>query len=135
MIPNHDVRAIARIVEEERETLKRGMETTLWPTVTALATSIDFLARTMRVRLVSGDFIDVPLDSFPRLKGASPEQLVKMELLDSGAGIHWPDIDEDLSVSGLLRDFGLAGTQTFLGGWGGAVATPVKKAQYMVHEN
>ncbi len=39
---------------------------------------------------------------FPRLAQASKEQLSNWELLGDGEGIHWPDIDEDLSINGLL---------------------------------
>lgn len=40
---------------------------------------------------------------FPRLIAATKDQLTNYELLGDGEGIHWPDIDEDLSVAGLLR--------------------------------
>jgi hypothetical protein len=45
----------------------------------------------------------VPLVWFPRLLRATPAQRDNYELLGDGVGIHWPDIDEDLSVAGLLR--------------------------------
>ena len=54
------------------------------------------------VELVDGRTISVPLVWFPRLSSASKEQLKNWELLGDGEGIHWPDIDEDLSVVGLL---------------------------------
>ncbi|MBX2809001.1 MAG: DUF2442 domain-containing protein [Cellvibrionaceae bacterium] len=54
------------------------------------------------VNLLDGRTISAPLLWFPRLSGASPEQLSNWELLGDGEGIHWPDIDEDLSVAGLL---------------------------------
>ncbi|MCG5511061.1 DUF2442 domain-containing protein [Ectothiorhodospira lacustris] len=54
------------------------------------------------VELVDGRTITVPLVWFPRLSSASEEQLKNWELLGDGEGIHWPDIDEDLSVTGLL---------------------------------
>lgn len=54
------------------------------------------------VELIDGRTISAPLVWFPRLSQASKEQLEKWELLGDGEGIHWPDIDEDLSVSGLL---------------------------------
>ena len=47
--------------------------------------------------------IAVPLAWFPRLLAASPAEREKFELLGGGVGIHWPDLDEDLSVDGLLR--------------------------------
>jgi len=54
------------------------------------------------VELVDGRTISAPLVWFPRLSRASKEQLNNWELLGDGEGIHWPDLDEDLSVSGLL---------------------------------
>lgn len=55
------------------------------------------------VDLVDGRCVSVPLTWFPRLLHATPEQRQKWELLGDGEGIHWPDIDEDLSVARLLR--------------------------------
>jgi hypothetical protein len=57
----------------------------------------------LTVRLVDGRTISVPLVWFPRLLHATPEQRTNFELLGEGEGIHWPDVDEDLSVAGLLR--------------------------------
>ncbi len=54
------------------------------------------------VELVDGRTISAPLIWFPRLSAANQEQLNNWELLGDGEGIHWPDIDEDLSVAGLL---------------------------------
>jgi hypothetical protein len=55
------------------------------------------------VDLDDGRTISVPLDWYPRLRNASPEQRAAWELCGGGAGIHWPDVDEDLSAEGLLR--------------------------------
>ena len=55
------------------------------------------------VPLVDGRTISVPLVWFPRLLHASPQQRSRFELLGDGEGIHWPEIDEDISVAGLLR--------------------------------
>lgn len=57
----------------------------------------------LTVVLADGRRISVPLTWFPRLLHATPAQLRKYELLGDGEGIHWPDVDEDLSVAGLLR--------------------------------
>lgn len=57
---------------------------------------------TIMVELVDGRTISAPLVWFPRLSNAAPEALANWELLGDGEGIHWPDIDEDLSVAGLL---------------------------------
>jgi len=54
------------------------------------------------VELMDGRTITAPLVWFPRLSQANKQQRDNWELLGDGDGIHWPDIDEDLSVSGLL---------------------------------
>ena len=54
------------------------------------------------VSLADGRRISVPIVWFPRLSRATLEQRNKWELMGDGEGIHWPLIDEDLSVEGLL---------------------------------
>jgi len=54
------------------------------------------------VALTDGRSISAPLDWFPRLRAASPAARAHWELLGHGVGIHWPEIDEDLSVAGLI---------------------------------
>jgi Protein of unknown function (DUF2442) len=55
------------------------------------------------VYLLDGRTISVPLAWFPRLLHATREQRSMWELLGDREGIHWPQLDEDLSVAGLLR--------------------------------
>jgi hypothetical protein len=54
------------------------------------------------VALTDGRILSVPLVWFPRLVNASSQQRAQYELLGEGSGIHWPSIDEDISVLGLL---------------------------------
>lgn len=54
------------------------------------------------VELMDGRLIGVPLAWYPRLADATPEQRNHWEIAGAGYGIHWPDIDEDLSTEGLL---------------------------------
>lgn len=54
------------------------------------------------VELMDGRLIGVPLAWYPRLANATPEQRNHWEIAGAGYGIHWPDIDEDLSTEGLL---------------------------------
>ncbi|MCD6326375.1 DUF2442 domain-containing protein [bacterium] len=68
-----------------------------------LAQEARFTEDDMVVRLVDGRTVSVPLEWFPRLAKATREQLEHYEILGDGEGIHWPDVDEDLSVEGLLR--------------------------------
>ncbi len=55
------------------------------------------------VVLADGRSIATPLAWFPRLLHASPAARANFEILGDGQGIHWPDLDEDISVDGLLR--------------------------------
>lgn len=55
------------------------------------------------VALMDGRVISVPLAWFPRLLHATPEQRSNWRVAGGGFGIHWPDIDEDISTAGLLR--------------------------------
>lgn len=58
---------------------------------------------TLSVTLMDGRTISVPLVWYPRLLDASPEQRQNWQIAGAGYGIHWPDVDEDLSSEGLLR--------------------------------
>ncbi len=60
-------------------------------------------AHSLIVDLMDGRTISVPLAWYPRLLHATPEQRAKWEVAGAGYGIHWPEIDEDLSTEGLLR--------------------------------
>jgi hypothetical protein len=57
----------------------------------------------LTVSLIDGRRISVPLAWYPRLSHASEIEREKYELIGRGTGIHWPLIDEDLSVSGILK--------------------------------
>jgi hypothetical protein len=57
----------------------------------------------LRVTLADGRELSVPLEWFPRLLEANPEQRRHWRLIGRGRGIHWPDVDEDISVASLLR--------------------------------
>jgi Protein of unknown function (DUF2442) len=72
-------------------------ETTI-PLATSAATSED----TLSVELSDGRCIAVPLAWFPRLLHATAAERENWTLIARGEGIHWPDIDEDISVASLL---------------------------------
>ncbi len=55
------------------------------------------------VDLMDGRIISVPLVWYPSLMNATLEQLMNWEIAGGGYGIHWPDLDEDLSTEGFLR--------------------------------
>ncbi|HVU14869.1 MAG TPA: DUF2442 domain-containing protein [Phototrophicaceae bacterium] len=63
--------------------------------------AVEISDQMLRVTLADGRIIATPLMWYPRLKQATPEQLQAYEL--SPAGIHWDQLDEDLSVVGMLQ--------------------------------
>jgi hypothetical protein len=73
------------------------------PSADARAKEVVFTDDELCVVLVDGRRISAPLAWFPRLLRATPAARGNYELLGEGLGIHWPDVDEDLSVAGLLR--------------------------------
>jgi hypothetical protein len=58
---------------------------------------------TLTVDLMDGRTISVPLVWYPRLLNGTPKQRLNWKVCAAGYGIHWPDLDEDLSTEGLLR--------------------------------
>ena len=69
---------------------------------TALAKAVEFDESMMRVTFTDGRVLCVPLAWFPSLLAASPEQRARCEIGGGGIGLHWPDLDEDLSIAGLM---------------------------------
>lgn len=63
---------------------------------------VTFAEEMMDVQLSDGRTISVPLAWYPRLVGATPSQLKNLAISPGGYGIHWPELDEDLSVKGFL---------------------------------
>ena len=68
----------------------------------ALAKDVRFDMDRLHVQLSDGREISAPLEWFPKLRNATPEQRSRWKLIGKGIGIHWDDLDEDLSVAGLL---------------------------------
>jgi hypothetical protein len=64
------------------------------------ARSVEFTATELVVTLADGGKIATPLDWYPRLKRASSAERANYEIMPMG--IHWPDIDEDLGIAGML---------------------------------
>ena len=75
----------------------------LAPNADERVANVNFDEDRLVVDLMDGRTIAVPIAWYPRLQGAPPEQRANWEVAGAGYGIHWPDIDEDLSVEGLLR--------------------------------
>jgi hypothetical protein len=70
--------------------------------LSAQAMSVEFVDASLRIGLTDGREISAPIEWFPRLRDASPEQRGNWRLIGQGEGVHWPDIDEDVSVNTLL---------------------------------
>ena len=69
------------------------------------------------VDLADGRTITVPLAWFPRLVYGTPAERANWRLIGGGVGIHWPDLDEDISVESLLAGRGSGETQASLRRW------------------
>ena len=68
----------------------------------ALARSVRFDEEMMHVELSDGRTLSVPLIWFPALHAATPQQREKCRIGAGGRGLHWPELDEDLSIAGLM---------------------------------
>ncbi|MBI2931715.1 MAG: DUF2442 domain-containing protein [Planctomycetes bacterium] len=79
------------------------MSTSVTRGAEAMAVDVRFDAVRMRVRLLDGREVIVPLAWFPKLRDATSAQRRRWRLIGKGVGIHWDGIDEDLSVSALLN--------------------------------
>jgi hypothetical protein len=64
------------------------------------ARAVDFTATELIVTLIDGRKITTPLEWYPRLKAATAQQRANHEIMPMG--IHWPDLDEDLGIAGML---------------------------------
>lgn len=73
------------------------------PRVPTLASDARFTDESVVIALSDGAELSAPLDRFPRLCGATPEQRQNWRLIVDGIGIHWEHIDEDISVAALLQ--------------------------------
>jgi hypothetical protein len=65
------------------------------------ARKVEFTKSELVVTLADGRKIATPLEWYPRLKAASAKQRAKFEIMPMG--IHWPELDEDLSIAGMLK--------------------------------
>ena len=79
------------------------MSTSVVKPAQAVARDVRFDEHTMHVLRADGREISVPLEWFPTLRSASEKQRKRWRLIGHGVGIHWPELDEDLSVAALLE--------------------------------
>src|SRR5687768_7310367 len=83
----------------------------------ALATSVTVTEDTLSVELSDGRTIAAPLAWYPRLWYATNEERSAWRLIGAGQGIHWPNVDEDISVANLLAGQPSTESQSSLDKW------------------
>ncbi|MGH7324518.1 MAG: DUF2442 domain-containing protein [Candidatus Rokuibacteriota bacterium] len=83
----------------------------------ALAQRVTVTEDALVVDLVDGRTVSVPLSWYPRLAHGTPAERSNWRLIGRGEGIHWPDLDEDISVAGLLAGWPSGETQSSLRRW------------------
>lgn len=84
-----------------RSSLKRGMN--IVANTEPRIRDIKVTSDTITAYLVDGRTVSVPLAWSWRLSEATPAQRAKWRLIGDGQGTHWPDVDEDISIEGMLR--------------------------------
>ncbi len=67
------------------------------------AVDVEVTDTVLRLTLADGRELSAPLEWFPRLRDATQAQRQRWRLIGGGEGVHWPDVDEDIAVSTLLR--------------------------------
>jgi hypothetical protein len=72
---------------------------------------------TLSVELSDGRIISVPLTWYPRLVHATPSERNNWRIIGKGQGVHWPDLDEDISVEGLIVGKSSGESRTSLAKW------------------
>jgi hypothetical protein len=92
----------------------------------ALATSVEVSDDTLSVELADGRTVAAPLAWYPRLAHASATECRSWRLIGGGLGIHWPEIDEDISVANLLAGQPSAESQSSFKRWLAGRAKPVR---------
>lgn len=78
------------------------MSSSIITTNNPVATHLKVTEDTLRVSLSDGRLVEVPISWYPRLSHALPEHLRIWEFTGKGHGIHWPELDEDISVENIL---------------------------------
>jgi hypothetical protein len=84
---------------------------------TVAATAVVVTSDTLSVELSDGRTIAVPLAWFPRLAHATAKERATWRFIGGGGGIHWPDLDEDISVENLLSGKPSGESQTSFKKW------------------
>lgn len=69
------------------------------------AIDVSFTKDALHFVLADGREISTPLEWFPRLRDASEKERNNWRLIGKGIGVHWPDIDEDIAISTLMKGY------------------------------
>ena len=93
------------------------MSTSSLTTETVFAKTVRVTAEMLTVELRDGRTVAVPIDWYPRLAAGTPAERRRWKLIGPGIGIHWPALDEDISVDALLRGLASQETATSLKRW------------------
>ena len=100
-----------------RKNFRRNGMNTLVHEHECLAQKVAFRASSFVVYLNDGRNISVPLVWYPRLLNGNKEELENYELIGDGEGIHWPDLDEDISIEGILAGRRSGESQSSIDKW------------------
>src|SRR5579859_5609759 len=104
--------------------MEGGMSSSVVEAREALATQVEVSEDTLSVELADGRTIIAPLAWYPRLVHATAEERGSWRLIGGGRGIHWPAIDEDVSVANLLAGQPSAESQSSFKKWLASRAKP-----------
>ena len=121
--------ASAVIVEEHREQLLRaGMTSSAIDETSVKVRDVHVTSKALEVVLGDGRTLSVPLKWYPRLAHGSPRERQHWRLIGDGIGIHWPDLDEDISLAGLLAGVPSGESTKSLNQWLAVRRRPSNKA-------
>jgi len=104
------------------------MTTSSLATETPLAADVKVTSEALTVQLQDGRAVSVPLAWYPRLAEGSPAERREWVLIGPGIGVHWPLLDEDISVEALLRGLGSNEGTASLQRWRASRRRPAIKA-------
>ena len=104
------------------------MSTSIVMTETAAAKKVRVTDEALVVELQDGRVVSVPLPWYPRLAEGSAADRRRWELIGPGVGIHWPALDEDISVDGLLRGLPSGESARSLDRWRASRKRPAHRA-------
>jgi len=97
-------------------------------TETPLATDVKVTLDALAIHLQDGRVVSVPITWYPRLAEGTPIERRRWELIGPGIGIHWPDLDEDISVEALLLGLGSNESASSLQRWRASRRRPANQA-------